>query len=523
MAAASLASIVSYLRSVAPPAGDDAQLLARFAAGDQTAFAALLQRYAGLVWGVCRRALPQDADAEDAFQAVWVALTRQARSLGGGPLGPWLHAVASRTAAKSRAIARRRAGNEVSPVEPAAHDPPFDDVACLLDEEVGRLPEKHRRVVVLCCLEGLTNAQAAERLGCPVGTVLSRLSRARDLLRRRLERRGVDLPEVIVGPLAAPAELIRAALAGPEQAVSAAVLSLAEGAIPNVSLHKSKLFALVLLAITFAGGAGLWACLPSANPGNRRALATAEEAKAEEKPRGKEEKKPDAKEDSKTEHAAPAVAETLNRKIDFRGFDDPKMTLGDVLEHLGDKYDVQFDVNEKAFAEDEPAADSVPFTAVRRTPIAEAEPLPAMKTSLRTVLKKVLSRVPASSGATFVIRKDHVEVTTENALRRELGLPPRKRDEFQRPAEAMTLLVWQESRKEALSEALKRIADDLDVNVVIDARVEDKAAAKVNASLRNVTVETALKLLADQAGLAVAKVENVYYVTSPENAAKLRK
>src|SRR5437868_1746357 len=115
MALSGLDSIVSYLRKVTPAgeAGDDGELLARFTAGDELAFAALVHRYAALVWGVCRRALPRQADAEDAFQATFLVLFRKARSLGRvGPLGPWLHRVASRTAVKARVCAARRASRE---------------------------------------------------------------------------------------------------------------------------------------------------------------------------------------------------------------------------------------------------------------------------------------------------------------------------------------------------------------------------------------------------------------------------
>ena len=78
-----------------------------------------------------------------------------------------------------------------------------------LHEEIARLPEKYRAAVVLCYLEGLTTEAAAQRLGCPQGTVLSRLSRARDRLRARLTRRGLGLtagaPAAEWPPKAAPA------------------------------------------------------------------------------------------------------------------------------------------------------------------------------------------------------------------------------------------------------------------------------------------------------------------------------
>jgi RNA polymerase sigma factor (sigma-70 family) len=525
MAVPGLDSVVSYLRQVAPGggAGDDELLLARFRAGDEQALAALVCRYAGLVWSVCRRSLAQTADAEDAFQATFLILTQQARSLRRGPLGPWLHVVASRTAAKARARALRLASRETSAaVEPAVSDPTADDTRGLLDEEVGRLPEKYRLPVILCYLEGLTNEQAAERLGCPKGTVLSRLSRARERLRQRLARRGLDLSAALpaVAP-AVPSKLLEAVTsAASDRVLSASVVSLAEGVTLSMSMNKLKAFVLVLLAAALVGGAGLWAARPGPAPEARRAAKLNEQAeKAEQKqPDAKErrenakEQRENARDDKQPERAAADFHVALNRKINFKGIDDPKLSLVELLGSLSEQYDLQFDFNETAFAEEELQQDGKPITET--TLIGS---LPPMKTTLRKVLTKVLSRLPAQSGATFVIRKDHVEITTDNAVRRELGLPARKHDESSRPLEPMVQLVWQEFNKQQLDVALRKIADELDANVVIDLRVEEKA------SLHNVSLETALKVLTNAAGLAVVKIENVYYVTSPENAAKLAK
>ena len=187
MATTSFDTLVSYLRRMTPVSGaaeqEDALLLAHFAQGDESAFTTLVRRYAPLVWGVCSRVLPRTQDAEDAFQATFLVLVREARSLSGGrPLGPWLHRVASRTAVKARARAARQSARETSAkVEPAVEsssDVLANEVKAILDEEVGRLPEKYRQPVVLCYLEGLTNEEAARRLACPHGTILSRLSRA---------------------------------------------------------------------------------------------------------------------------------------------------------------------------------------------------------------------------------------------------------------------------------------------------------------------------------------------------------
>jgi RNA polymerase sigma factor (sigma-70 family) len=186
MAMTSIDALVSYLRHFGPaPTGepeDDGRLLDRFARGDELAFTALMTHYAGLVWGVCRRALPQAQDAEDAFQATFLVLFRKASSLSGGPLGPWLHRVAGRIAAKARARAARRAVREhpagaCVTVDPASEGTGGDltgETRAVIDEEVGRLPEKYRLPVVLCYLEGLTGEEAARRLSCPPGTILSR-------------------------------------------------------------------------------------------------------------------------------------------------------------------------------------------------------------------------------------------------------------------------------------------------------------------------------------------------------------
>src|SRR5262245_38458426 len=241
-------SVLSYLRQLVPGGGaaEDKALLLRFVEGDGTAFTALVERYAPLVWGVCRRLLGPTHDAEDAFQAVFVVLVQKAGSLADGrPLGPWLHRVAWRTATKARvAFARRR---EVAlEVEPAREDEAPSEAGAILDAELDRLPEHYRRPVVLCYLEGLTNEEAARQLGCPEGTIQSRLSRARERLRRRLERRGWDLSASLAA-LAAPsvpaaliATVARAGvlLRGGVVSFSGSVMVLAKGVVIDMVLRK---------------------------------------------------------------------------------------------------------------------------------------------------------------------------------------------------------------------------------------------------------------------------------------------
>jgi RNA polymerase sigma factor (sigma-70 family) len=204
----------------------DAQLLRRFAASrDQDAFARLVERHGPLVLGVCRRVLGTVQDAEDAFQATFLVLARRAASIRDPDLlGNWLYGVASRIARKARAAVQKRQMREKpspllpSLVAPAAADP---DLGPVLDEELSRLPEKYRAAVVLCYLQGKTNEEAARLLQWPTGTVKGRLARARDLLRDRLTRRGLQASALLLAAYLAQAQA-RAASVSPALAEATA-------------------------------------------------------------------------------------------------------------------------------------------------------------------------------------------------------------------------------------------------------------------------------------------------------------
>jgi RNA polymerase sigma factor (sigma-70 family) len=164
--------------------------------GDERAFADLVRRHGGLVQEVCQRVLRHQHDAEDAFQATFMVLARRASSLDGTrSLSNWLYQVAYRTALKARSRSARLRARESSHGKPEAiedvHDAWRLDLGRLLDEELHELPEKYRAPLVLCYLYGKTHQEAAHELGWPSGSMSTRMSRARDLLRERLSRRGV--------------------------------------------------------------------------------------------------------------------------------------------------------------------------------------------------------------------------------------------------------------------------------------------------------------------------------------------
>ncbi len=281
--------ILRYLRRVrsAEGSGDvtDADLLARFlATRDEAAFELLLWRHGTMVLQVCRDVTRDEHASEDAFQATFLTLVRQGRSIRSREaLGAWLHRVAWRAALRARRADRQPATSDLS-VVPAAQELPeaeaLRELRPILQEEVQRLPARYRAPIVLCYLEGLTHEEAARQLGWPKGTVAGRMARARELLRKRLTRRGVGLSVALsalaLAPASAsavvPAALVQATLqvgllaaAGPSAAaVSPQVLALSEGVIQTMFWQKMKIVMAAVLVLGLAGGVGL---LASNRPG----------------------------------------------------------------------------------------------------------------------------------------------------------------------------------------------------------------------------------------------------------------
>jgi RNA polymerase sigma factor (sigma-70 family) len=258
------------------PALSDADLLQRFvSAREETAFATLVDRYGRLVWSVCWQVLHHREDAEDAFQATFLALARHAPSIRQSEtVASWLYRVAYRVATKAGMnMARQRKLD--TPVSNRRADEPHTELAwrelqTVLHDELNQLPEKYRAPFVLCCLEGKTGAEAARLLGWKEGTVTGRLTEARKLLRRRLARRGVLLSAVLCAavlsreaPAAVVGSTIKAAAAftagSAAGVVPAKVASLVEGVTQALLLSKVKTATMLVLALGVLSGAGLWA------------------------------------------------------------------------------------------------------------------------------------------------------------------------------------------------------------------------------------------------------------------------
>jgi RNA polymerase sigma factor (sigma-70 family) len=281
MATLQAGSILRQLRRVAfHPDGaglTDGQLLRSFLdRRDEAAFEALVRRHGPMVRGVCRRILRNSHDIDDAFQAAFLVLVRKANGLAAREVvGDWLHGVAYRVALKARAAdALRRVKERQVPRREAAEADERPEWLALLDQEVGRLPEKYRLPVVLCDLEGHTRKEAARQLGWPAGTLSGRLARARALLARRLTRRGVTLSgAALASPLTAeavasvPISLVhstsRAAsvFAAGQTAggISVQVAALTEGVVKAMLLTKFKpMLMLLMVVLAVSIGVGAW-------------------------------------------------------------------------------------------------------------------------------------------------------------------------------------------------------------------------------------------------------------------------
>jgi RNA polymerase sigma factor (sigma-70 family) len=279
------ATILRHIRNLlvtqTARASSDSVLLRRFSGQhDEQAFAALLHRHGGLVWGVCRHILRNEHDAEDAFQATFLVLARRAGAVRKGEsLASWLYGVAYRVAVRARKRAAQR--DWVERQAASRHSEPQGDVAecelrALVNDELQRLPEKQRCAFILCCLQGKSRKEAAAELEWNEGTLASRLDRARALMRKRLGKRGVVVPALAAGALfqdvcvAAPPGvtgitfqagiLVAAGKPSGSTGVSSSAITRAEATVRAMFLTKACwALGVLLTAGLLAGTAGLFA------------------------------------------------------------------------------------------------------------------------------------------------------------------------------------------------------------------------------------------------------------------------
>lgn len=229
---------------------------------DATAFEELYRRHLGFVYSLCFRYLKVRQDAEDAAMACFVVLHMKAKSIQEGKLMAWLHACALRSAWKIYEARQNRLvkEEEASLVDPHANEPAskWEDVLPLVESEMAALPSAQHEVLVLHFYEGLSNAQIAEKIGCPEGTIRSRLDRAIGKLRSRLSRKGCEIEEAAIAsgmistalilPVPAGLELKLAAMAHGE-AVAGVVAETAKAVVGKLAYPTAMLITWISIAV----------------------------------------------------------------------------------------------------------------------------------------------------------------------------------------------------------------------------------------------------------------------------------
>ncbi len=250
----SLQAVLRTLADAGTPASD-AELLRRFLTDDEAAFAELVTRHGRLVWAVCRNLTGSDCEADDAFQATFLVLLKNAKKVrDAGKLSSWLHGVAYKVCAKARQGAKRRTTRERATAHREGNgtvvpESAWDRALAAVHEEVAKLPDTLRVPFVLCCLEGKGVTEAAEQLGWKLGTLSGRLTRAKDAVLAKLDARGLTLGVVAAVGLALPPTAVVAkasALATVGVAIPGSILQLTQGVI-GMSMTTVKVLAATVL------------------------------------------------------------------------------------------------------------------------------------------------------------------------------------------------------------------------------------------------------------------------------------
>jgi len=176
--------------------GHDADLEDRLRRGDPRAFEELVIAYQHRVFGVALRMLRNRGEAEEIAQEVFLRVHRAVEDFRGeAKLSTWLYAITSRLCLNRLASGERRMAREGeeslerlrADADPAAHAE-RGELEAALQRAITELPEERRVVVVLRDFEGLSYEEIAAALDLPLGTVRSRLHRARTDLKEKLER-----------------------------------------------------------------------------------------------------------------------------------------------------------------------------------------------------------------------------------------------------------------------------------------------------------------------------------------------
>jgi RNA polymerase sigma factor (sigma-70 family) len=550
-----------------PPPDSDSELLERYVVSrDEAAFAALVRRHGPMVLGVCRRRLGGGPDAEDAFQVTFMVLARDAKRIGRRESLPgWLYRVAYLVALKASGRRARHPAEPLREQDAADRHDPYAEAAAgelraALDAELSALPDKLRAVVVLCGLEQRTNAEAAKLLGCPTGTVDSRLSAARQKLRDRLARRGFALATAAAldGLLRPPAVAYSVSMLLLDQTVRGAtgyavaggcatepLSTLADGVTPIMGSAKLKLLVAAGMSLAVFGTAsvGLYHAdgqeKASANTDAKRPA----EAKKPQSPPSIA-KKPDDPEKPAVPSSdgagrnAPVLADEASVRVALtEGIPTwiggaQKYTLGNLFDMLYKYKGIIVRPDMATFRRLGLLPDDVGPEQLYELHYS----LPNTRgMSVGDVLNEALAQVHFRYGAespdvplTYQIRGNQVLIVPAFQPSTIPGTGPQARNQLTtvNPRIVLEQIIGPPVsiavKDIPFSDALQQLRERTGANIVIDGRCLELAKSSVSGSFSDVRLLTVLNVLADMCEMKPVMMNNVYYITRPENAAKLQ-
>jgi len=537
--------LFGILGRVAPPADSDAALLDRYSrAADPEAFAALVRRHGPMVYAVCRRRLGRDADAEDAFQAVFLALAKSAGRVR--TLPAWLYRAAYLVALKA---AGRRARNPTDPLPdevPMPEPPPAwetAEVRVAVDAEVADLPEKLRAVVVLCLLEGRTNAEAAGVLGIPTGTVDSRLHAARKTLQARLTRRGIAVGGAVAfdhllgGPVGAAGPRVLKLMADTIPEVLAEAARPGGGALPAAVSDLSRGITTMTTNVRALAALGLAVgLLGTAGAGIYLSAAPVQEPKTADGPPAKKADAPPAKKGAVAPVAGDGMgtAAALDQLLGRTGEDFAQTPMKLLLELIEEKTDLIVRVDVAAFRRlgvgDDP--DGGYSSDLLLTTLYETKlilPRRADRLPIRDVLGDTLAQAKLPVPCTYQVRGNQLVIVPAYRPPARPGVNPlAPTDDDGDVAYLDARMIHEQiyggvvavtADNKPLADVLADLRKQTGANIVLDPRAAAVLGeANLTITLSDVRLYDALRVIADMAELKLVYAGNIYYVTTAANA-----
>jgi RNA polymerase sigma factor (sigma-70 family) len=540
MALGSARWMAGLARRLAPPAqGSDAELLDRYVATREAlAFTLIYERHAGAVRAVCRARLGDGADADDAFQIVFYVLARDAGKIRQREmLAGWLVRTAQLTALKMRrTYARKRTLALPTDVATPTEFPHVetDEERAIVAEELAEMPEKLRTVLVLCSLEERTNTAAAEILGCPRGTVDSRLATAKTRLRQRLLQRGIALTTLVtietqlfrLAAATAPSALTDAtlfhALEYGEGSLGATTLTtLADGVTTTMS-HTTRLVlaGLVASGVMTTAGFGLY---------HGHAEGAPQAAKAAPPPKAEPPKPPQEKLDAKDEKGKPLASDVEVRHMlkevvdrDFEG-----STFRELATHLQTVYNItlRFDVaGYKRLSASNDGGDltieNIKEFYDRKLVFFNSKGL-----TISELLNEAVAQIPVNSA--YRIRNNQIII---GPAYQPAAIPNRtNQDDAQIVSHKQLLeqIMGEPVSLSVVTQPLETVIQELrqltGANIVVNDTKQRELPSKITATFDDVRLHTALEVIGDMADLKLVVLNNVYYLTTHEKAEALQK